>query len=284
MVVFPNVKINLGLSITGKRADGFHNIESVMYPVNWCECLEVCSPNESALNYGIANSVAESGKVRLFMYGIDIPGNGADNLCIRVYHLLEAWFNLPAVDIHLLKTNAIGAGLGGGSADAAFCLRALQAFFNLNITDVEANELLAKIGSDCPFFWKNKPALVFGKGDQMRPIDLDLSEYWIALIYPNLAISTKEAYAKVIPSTPMIDLNLLTDLPIETWKEVLVNDFEKSLFPAYPVLNEIKTKLYQQGAIYASMSGSGSTMYGLFRERPEINKNFQGFTCFVSRL
>jgi 4-diphosphocytidyl-2-C-methyl-D-erythritol kinase len=222
--------------------------------------------------------------VRLFMYGIDISGNGADNLCIRIFHLLEEWFNLPSVDIHLLKTNPIGAGLGGGSADAAFCLKALQAFFHLNITDVEAHELLAKIGSDCPFFWKNKPALVFGKGDQMRPIDLDLSEYWILLIYPNLAISTKEAYAKVIPSDPVIDLNLLTDLPIETWKEVLVNDFEKSLYPAYPVLDEIKNELYNQGAIYASMSGSGSTMYGIFKEKPKLPDCFSGYQKFVGKM
>jgi len=284
MVVFPNIKINIGLSITSKRADGYHNIESVMIPIPWCESLEVLEHSGEAALEGVNAQQTEVGKVTFYSYGLPIPGKAEKNLCIRVFELLESWFNLPATDIHLLKALPIGAGLGAGSADAAFCLRALKDFYNLKISDFEAKELLSKIGSDCPFFWDNKPVFAFGKGDELRPIDLDLSNYWICLIHPNLAISTQEAYAGVNPKQPIIDLNLIAALPIETWKEVVKNDFEDSLFPKYPLLEEIKNKLYGMDAVYASMSGSGSTMYGIFDHEPRLPEEWLNYSNWIGKI
>lgn len=284
MLVFPNIKINLGLFVTGKRPDGFHNIESIFYPVGWRESLEIVDRAAVEDEHRQWNSRVESGRVRFYSYGIPIPGDPGQNLCIRVFHLLEAWFNLPPVDMHLLKAIPAGAGLGGGSADAACCLRALRDFFHLRISDHEAMELLAGIGSDCPFFWKNRPMFVFGRGEQMRPADLDLSSYHILLVYPSLAVSTKEAYAGVSPKAPPIDLNLIGSLPVEHWREVVHNDFETSLFPAYPQLAAIKEQLYDLGAAYASMSGSGSTLYGIFKDKPTVPEKWSGYVTWMGEL
>ncbi len=268
MVVFPNIKINLGLYITGKRPDGYHNIESIFYPVQWKETLEITDRQEGLEAFPQLQSLTEVGKVRFMSYGIPIPGNADSNLCIKVYQSLEEWFNLPSIDMHLLKTLPIGAGLGGGSADAAFTLKALKDFFQLRLSDVEAKDILAKIGSDCPFFWENKPMFVYGRGEKMRPIDLDLSKYIVLIVNPNIHISTKEAYSGVKPSAPAIDLEMMTSIGVEGWKDVLVNDFEASVFPKYPIIKEIKERLYAKGALYASMTGSGSTLYGIFEESP----------------
>jgi 4-diphosphocytidyl-2-C-methyl-D-erythritol kinase len=265
MLVYPNVKINLGLFITGKRPDGFHNIESVFYPIPWTESLEVIADSgKSAAEYE-ALSFAEKGNVRFFSYNNPIPGTAESNLCIKVFDLLEAWFNLPKTEIHLLKSLPIGAGLGGGSADAAFTLRALKDYYNLVISDHEAKELLAKVGSDCPFFWTNKPAFVFGRGEQMRTLDLDLSDYHFVLVNPNIHISTKEAYAGVSPKNPPIDLAMLEWLDVDDWREVVKNDFEDHLLDNYPQIADIKERLYHLGAAFASMTGSGSTVYGIFK-------------------
>ena len=268
MVVFPNIKINLGLYITGKRPDGYHNIESIFYPVQWKETLEITDRQEGLEAFPQLQTLTEVGKVRFMSYGIPIPGNADSNLCIKVYQSLEEWFNLPSIDMHLLKTLPIGAGLGGGSADAAFTLKALKDYFQLRLSDVEAKDLLAKIGSDCPFFWENKPMFVYGRGEKMRPIDLDLSKYFVLIVNPNIHISTKEAYSGVKPSAPAIDLEMMPSIGLEGWKDVLVNDFEASVFPKYPIIKEIKERLYAKGALYASMTGSGSTLYGIFEESP----------------
>jgi len=268
MVVFPNIKINLGLYITGKRPDGYHNIESIFYPVQWKETLEITDRQEGLEAFPQLQSLTEVGKVRFMSYGIPIPGNADSNLCIKVYQSLEEWFNLPSIDMHLLKTLPIGAGLGGGSADTAFTLKALKDYFQLRLSDVEAKDLLAKIGSDCPFFWENKPMFVYGRGEKMRPIDLDLSKYFVLIVNPNIHISTKEAYSGVKPSAPAIDLEMMPSIGLEGWKDVLVNDFEASVFPKYPIIKEIKERLYAKGALYASMTGSGSTLYGIFEESP----------------
>ena len=283
MLVLPNIKINLGLCITGKRPDGYHNIESIFYPVQWHETLEITERNESLKNFPEIESEIEVGKVRFMSYGIPIPGNADANLCVKVYQLLEAWFNLPAIDIHLLKTLPIGAGLGGGSADAAFTLRAIKDYFHLRISDSEAKDLLAKVGSDCPFFWENKPMFVFGRGEKMRPIDLDLSDYHVLIVNPNIHISTKEAYAGVQPSPPVIDLEMLPSIEVDGWKDILVNDFETSIFPNYPLIKEIKDELYNLGALYASMTGSGSTLFGIFKEVPEEGV-FRSYMTWKGRL
>lgn len=282
MLVYPNVKINLGLFITGKRPDGFHNIESVFYPIPWTESLEVIGDTgKSAADYE-ALSFAEKGNVRFFGYHNPIPGSAENNLCIKVFELLEAWFNLPKTEIHLLKSLPIGAGLGGGSADAAFALRALKDYYNLVISDFEAKELLAKVGSDCPFFWTNKPAFVFGRGEQMRTLDIDLSQFQFVLVNPNIHISTKEAYAGVQPQTPPIDLAMLEWLDIEDWREVVKNDFETSLFPSYPEIAAIKEMLYEMGATYASMTGSGSTVYGIFKTSIDLPAEWTEYQVWKS--
>ena len=282
MLVHPNVKINLGLFITGKRPDGFHNIESVFYPIAWKESLEVIeNTGKSAEEYG-ALSFAEQGNIRFFAYNNPIPGDAESNLCIKVFELIGEWFNLPKTESHLLKSLPIGAGLGGGSADAAFTLRALKDFYKLTISDFEAKELLAKVGSDCPFFWNNKPAFVFGRGEQMRSIDVDLSQYHFVLVNPNIHVSTKEAYAGITPKNPPIDLTMLEFLDVSEWKKLVKNDFEDSLFPKYPVLSEIKAKLYEMGAEYASMTGSGSTLYGIFKSKVDIPQEWSSYQCWSS--
>ena len=283
MLVFPNIKINLALFITGKRLDGLHNIESIFYPVQWHESLEIIERGESPSDFSQIQSQVEMGKVRFTSYGIPIPGNVDSNLCIKVYQLLDEWFNMPAVDIHLLKTLPIGAGLGGGSADAAFTLKALKDYFQLRISDAEAKDLLAKVGSDCPFFWENKPMFVFGRGERMRPIDVDLSDYYILIVNPNIHISTKEAYAGVNPSPPAIDLEMIPSIDVDGWKDVLVNDFEASIFPNYPIIRDVKEELYNRGALYASMTGSGSTLFGIFKDLPD-EEPFQEYMTWKGRL
>ena len=283
MLVFPNIKINLGLFITGKRLDGLHNIESIFYPVQWHESLEIIERGESPSDFSQIQSQVEMGKVRFTSYGIPIPGNVDSNLCIKVYQLLEEWYNMPAMDIHLLKTLPIGAGLGGGSADAAFTLKALKDYFQLRISDAEAKDLLAKVGSDCPFFWENKPMFVFGRGERMRPIDVDLSDYYILIVNPNIHISTKEAYAGVNPSPPAIDLEMIPSIDVDGWKDVLVNDFEASIFPNYPIIRDVKEELYNRGALYASMTGSGSTLFGIFKDLPD-EEPFQEYMTSKGRL
>jgi len=283
MLVFPNININLGLFITGKRPDGFHSIESIFYPVQWHESLEIIERGESPSDFSQIQSQVEMGKVRFTSYGIPIPGNVDSNLCIKVYQLLEEWYNMPAVDIHLLKTLPIGAGLGGGSADAAFTLKALKDYFQLRISDAEAKDLLAKVGSDCPFFWENKPMFVFGRGERMRPIDVDLSDYYILIVNPNIHISTKEAYAGVNPSPPAIDLEMIPSIDVDGWKDVLVNDFEASIFPNYPIIRDVKEELYNRGALYASMTGSGSTLFGIFKDLPD-EEPFQEYMTWKGRL
>lgn len=242
-----------------------------MVPVPWTDALEVV-PREGGpgQNTSGIHQVVELGNLRLHLGGIQIPGDAKKNLCFDVFRSLGEWYSLPKTDLYLIKDIPTGAGLGGGSADAAACLRGLKELYDLRVSDVEARTLLGKLGSDCPFFWDNQPALVHGKGDLLRSIDLDLSGKWVVMIYPNLAISTPEAYAGVAPKAPALDLQLLSDLPITTWKDAVVNDFEESLFPKYPVLSELKSSLYGLGAVYASLSGSGSTVYGIFDQSPTL--------------
>ena len=284
MVVFPNCKINIGLHITGKRQDGYHNIESVMVPVGWSDVLEIVEHEEKALDESTMTGSAQSGKVHFYSYGIPIHGNADSNLCIKVYHLLAEWFNLPAVDIHLLKNVPIGAGLGGGSSDAAFCLRALKDYFSLTISDVEAKKLLSKIGSDCPFFWNNEVSFAFAKGDEMRKMEIDLTDKWIMLVYPNIAISTAEAYSGVKAKNPVVDLEMLPNLPVEAWKEIISNDFEDSVFPIYPELEKIKNQFYELGAAYSSLSGSGSTMYGIFSKEPSKPDSWSEYPAWIGKM
>jgi 4-diphosphocytidyl-2-C-methyl-D-erythritol kinase len=267
MLNFPNAKINIGLNIIEKRADGFHNIESCFYPIPCNDALEVIP----------------SASMSFEAYGIEIPGNGTDNLCIKAYQLLKADFKLPNFEIHLLKNIPIGAGMGGGSADGAFMLKLLNEMNNLGLSNSQLKAYAQKLGSDCAFFIENKPKYCFGKGDEFEEISIDLSGKYLVLINPNIHISTAEAYAGISPKKPSQNIREILKLDISKWKQTLKNDFEESLFPKYPILPQIKQTLYNLGAEYASMTGSGSTLYGIFEK--EINLDvFEPFWSFQAKL
>ena len=252
MLDFPNAKINLGLLVTSKRADGFHNLESCFYPVKWTDALEILPAPE----------------LRFDMTGLPVPGNPESNLCLKAYRLLQRDFNLPAVHMHLHKVLPMGAGLGGGSADAAFALRILNRMFELNLSADVLEEYARQLGSDCAFFIRNKPVVATEKGDVFSPTVVDLSGYTCVIVYPGIHITTAEAYGSIKAQEPECHIDILLKQDVSIWKDILKNDFEKALFPKYPELPQIKEKLYEAGAEYASMTGSGSAVYGLFRQEP----------------
>jgi 4-diphosphocytidyl-2-C-methyl-D-erythritol kinase len=272
MICFPNAKINLGLHITEKRADGFHNIETIFYPVGWSDALEVvnASVKEST---STPLSVTQK-EFNLHLSGLSISGHISDNLLYKAYTIIRQTKILPAIDVYLHKALPMGAGLGGGSADAAFFINLLNEQFSLNFTDEERIDIAKQLGSDCAFFIKNKPVLASQKGDVLTNIDLDLSHLYIALIYPNVHSNTKEAYSLVKPQPPAKSLSEVIKQPISTWKTDLINDFEKSIFSLYPIVEKTKHDLYECGAVYACMSGSGSAVFGLFETEPVITTAF----------
>ena len=249
MIIYPNAKINIGLNVLEKRADGYHELSSVFYPVKeLCDILEILPSSD----FSFSSS------------GIVIPGNS--NICAKAFDLLKADFGIGNVKIHLYKQIPIGAGLGGGSADGAFTLKALNDLFELKLSNAELEKYALQLGADCPFFIDNTPKYVTGKGGKMTEINLDLSAYELKFIFPELHISTKDAYSGVVPKTPKLTVEEIIKLPINEWKNKLKNDFEKSVFEKHPQLKELKENLYKEGAIYASMSGSGSVLYGVFFE------------------
>lgn len=269
MLTFPNAKINIGLNIIEKRMDGYHSIESVFYPVRLCDALEV-----------VENKEPSDERIIFTSSGIEIPGNANDNLCWFAYHAIANDYALPNVKVHLHKHIPIGAGLGGGSADAAFFIRLLNDTFDLGISWGEMHNYARQLGSDCSFFISNKPAFAEGRGDQYESMKLDLSSYHIALIYPHIHINTAKAYSGVIPKQPRRSLeNDILNLPIAQWKDFIHNDFEDSIFPQFPEIKKIKEQLYSLGAEYAAMSGSGSTVYGIFKNKTNLKDVFQN--CFV---
>ncbi len=256
MIVFPNCKINLGLHILNKRPDGYHNIETVMHPINLFDVLEFMPDRFDSLT----------------ITGLDLGVyNMADNLVYKALQLIRQFGDIPPLKIHLHKAIPAGAGLGGGSADASFMLRALNDNFSLNLPINKLETLAAQLGSDCAFFVSNRPALCEGRGEILSDITLDLSKYTIALVIPAVHISTAEAYSKVKPDNNRTALSEIFAMPIEEWKSYLVNDFEVALSESYPVLQNIKSFLYSKNALYASLSGSGSTVYGIFRQKPDLS-------------
>ena len=257
MLSFPNAKLNLGLRITARRPDGFHALESVLLPLPWTDVLEVLP------------DPAHPG-TRIALTGRPIPGPPATNLCLKAYELLKADFpHLPPAQLFLHKVVPIGAGLGGGSADAAFALKALNEVFVLDLAIDKLENYARRLGSDCAFFIQNKPVLALDKGDAFEEITLDLRGTACLVAYPNLHISTAEAYARIVPQAPAQPLREVLAGPIATWPATVKNDFEAALTPTYPILAEIKQRLYKAGAAYASLSGSGSAVYGLFPGVPE---------------
>lgn len=268
MLLLPNCKINIGLNIVSKRSDGYHNLETVFFPIPLRDNLEFKEIENEDVPY------------RLVSGGVPIEGKPEDNLIVKVYLDMKAEFNLPALELSLYKNIPMGAGLGGGSSDAAAMMKGLNEAYNLHLSAEDMEKRLAKFGADCPFFVRNKPAYATGIGDELTNCNVSLKDKFIVLVKPDVFVSTKEAYAHVTPKLPAIPLAEAIKLPIETWKEQIVNDFEQSVFPFHPELPAIKQTLYDMGAVYASMSGSGSTMYGIFnRPTPEANEVFD--KCFV---
>lgn len=265
MLLFPNCKINLGLNILEKRPDGFHNIETVFYPVGLSDALEMI--------------VARDGKFEFNQSGLSIEGKPEDNLCIKAYDLLVKDFKLPPVKIHLHKVIPIGAGLGGGSSDGAFSIKLLDKLFSLGISNSGMAEYTRKLGSDCTFFIENKPVIASGKGDEFDPCSIDLSACSILVVAPPIHINTAEAYSRVIPSEGEKSIKGSILNPIGQWKENLQNDFEPAVFSRHPRILQIKQQLFDLGAIYASMSGSGSAVYGIFEKKQIPVSPFSD--CFV---
>lgn len=274
MITFPNAKINIGLNIIEKRSDNFHNIESVFYPVQLKDALEVVENKESG-----AQGVSFTSS------GIEIPGKPEDNLCNKAYNLIRNDYVLPPVKIHLLKHIPIGAGLGGGSADAAFFIKLLNEQFELGLSWGEMHHYARQLGSDCSFFITNKPVFAEGKGDTYESVNLNLSGYFIVLVYPYIHVNTATAYSLVTPAKPTRSLEEdILNLPINDWKNHIHNDFEKSVFTAHPKLKAIKEKLYAKGAVYAAMSGSGSTVYGLFEGAADLKEEFKEMFVWEAQL
>ncbi|HDR51463.1 MAG TPA: 4-(cytidine 5'-diphospho)-2-C-methyl-D-erythritol kinase [Mariniphaga anaerophila] len=252
MIVFPNAKINIGLHVVSKRPDGYHNLETVFYPVQLFDALEM----------------AETGKAGITFSGLPVEGPADENLVMKAYRILKKDFGLPPVQFHLHKNIPAGAGLGGGSSDAAFTLKMLNNYFKLQITSEKLKDYAAQLGADCSFFIDNKPAFAEGIGDLLSCVDIDLSQFHIVVLKPEISVSTAEAYRNVIPAQPVFKLEGLPAVPVDHWKDVVKNDFENSVFLRFPEIKRWKEKLFELGAIYASMSGSGSAVFGIFRHLP----------------
>ena len=291
MILYPNCKINLGLNIVGKRADGYHDIETVFLPIPLSDCLE--------LNPATEDSFVIDGR--------QLDCSAQDNLVVRVLNMLRAEdMDIPPVSIRLTKNIPSGAGLGGGSTDAAFMIKGLNELFSLNLTDAQMAARVGRLGADCPVFIANKPVFAEGKGDVFSPLPVPfiqkrycalpplgsalpptitlsipamLENYWLVLVKPNDFISTREAYASVTPRPSKVSLPEILSRPVKTWRGQMTNDFEESVFPTHPVVSGIRDQLYMLGATDAAMSGSGSTVYGLFRQQPLLGDVFAG--CFL---
>lgn len=264
MLAFANAKINLGLAVTEKRPDGYHNLETFFYPVKLYDVIEITDAEETSC----------------ITTGITIPGDATDNICLKAYHLIRKDFDIPAQQITLLKNIPVGAGLGGGSSDAAFLIKLLNIKFNLGMSTGAMQDYARALGADCAFFIENKPVYATGKGDEFSPADIDLSSWFTVLVKPSVHVSTSDAYAGLQPELPSRSLKELIHLPVPEWKQHLKNDFEKHVFVKYPEIARIKAQLYTSGATFALMSGSGSSVYALFEKPvhlPGLEKDNQVF-------
>ncbi len=269
MICFPNAKINLGLTITEKRNDGFHNLQSCFYPIPWSDILEIIPQKQLSFQ----------------STGLPIPGASEDNLCLKAFHLLAKDFDIDPVSIHLHKIIPIGAGLGGGSSDAAFTLVALNEIFNLLLDNDTLCDYARLLGSDCAFFIDNSPVYATEKGDQFESMNHFLQGNFLIVIYPDIHVSTGEAYNGIKPKKPLQNCaQIIKTTPLEQWKNKLLNDFEAHIFDIYPELPKIKEMLYTSGAQYVSMTGSGSAIYGIFNGEPKISPHLESFKCWKGFL
>ena len=261
MICFPNAKINLGLNILTKRADGYHELETLFYPIGLKDGLEFIENKANKINFSSS--------------GIPLDIGFEDNIVVKAYRLLATDFTLPGLDIHLHKVIPFGAGLGGGSSDAAFLIKGLNEYFNLGLTTDQLKGYAIKLGADCSFFIENHPAFATGIGEKLQTTDFSLKCYFLLLVKPPFGVGTREAYMGITPATPTIRLSEAIRLPAEKWQESIVNDFESSIFPLLPGISEIKTNLLESGAVYTAMSGSGSSVFGLFKEESKLKaENF----------
>ncbi len=269
MVTFPSCKINLGLQVIRKRHDGYHDIETCFYPIPWTDALEVVIADRFSFTAS----------------GNSIPGDVTNNLCVKAYELLKRDFDLAPVAIHLHKVIPTGAGLGGGSSDGAYALRLLKQIFDLKLSQDKLKDYALRLGSDCPFFIEDKPMLGSGRGEALTDISIDLNGKFLVLIKPDVHVSTAEAYSGVKPTALSQSIkNILEQKPIAEWKNFLKNDFEQSVFVNYPVIRDIKEKLYEHGALYASMSGSGSAVFGIFEKPVELKAQFSNAIYWSGKL
>lgn len=256
MISFPHCKINLGLHVLSKRSDGYHNIETCFYPVALTDILEVIRSSEF--------SFAQS--------GLKVEGEVETNLCVKAFRLLQS--EIGSAKIHLHKIIPMGAGLGGGSSDAAFMLRMLNEVFNLKISNEQLKSLALQLGSDCPFFIDDQPMIGSGRGEVLSPMSLSLKGYYLVLVKPEVHVSTAEAYLGIEPKHSEKSIQEIVSLPMTEWRHNLTNDFEKTIFKSHPVIKDIKDELYARGAVYASMSGSGASVFGIFEKPVDFSKDF----------
>lgn len=272
MIAFPACKINIGLNILAKRNDGFHSIESVLFPVPWTDVLEIIQGESSANKFEYRST------------GIRLFGPKEKNLCLRACQLMAQNYDLPPVRIHLHKVIPVGAGLGGGSSDASNTLLLLNKIFRLNISENVLMDMAAELGSDCPFFIRNKACLATSKGEVLQPVSLKLKNYFLVIVKPRVHVSTAEAYSMVKPASPPVPLKELISRPLTEWKDNIKNDFESGIFEKFPGVKNIKLKLYKLGAVYASMSGSGSAVYGIFEKEKNLAAYFRSCTVWQGIL
>ena len=281
MIDFPCAKINLGLNITEKRADGYHNLETVFFPIPICDALEIKTMDER-----FPSNVACDLKVT----GNKVCCNENDNLIVKAYNMIAADFDIPRVHAHLYKNIPSEAGLGGGSSDAAYMIRLLDQRFRINIGNAEMEKYAARLGADCPFFITAEPSYAEGIGEILSPVNItdnNLEGYSLVVVKPQIAVSTKEAFSNITPRKPLMCCREIVAQPIETWKDALCNDFEESVFGIYPKLNDIKNRIYTLGAAYAQMSGSGSSLFGIFKsdvDEQSIKNEFADCRTFVMKL
>lgn len=273
MIIFPIAKVNLGLNVVERRPDGYHNLQTVFYPVGIQDALEI---------FPMAEDFPSEVDCDIKVSNIPIEGDEQRNLVVRAYQLLKQDFpNLPRLHVHLYKGIPTQAGMGGGSSDASAMLRLLNTSFQLNLSDEKLISYASKLGADCAIFILNRPAYAEGIGEKLYPMDIDLSGWYMAVVRPDIPVPTKEAFARIKPHFPQKCCRDIVMQPVETWKEELVNDFEESVFALHPKLAAIKERLYQLGATYAAMSGSGSALFGLFRQPIDLRSSFEGMfsTC-----
>lgn len=275
MITFPIAKINLGLNVVSRRTDGYHNLQTVFYPIPIKDALEI-----HPMDNGFPSSVDCDLKVT----NINIDGGEQRNLVVRAYRMLAEHYSLPRIHAHLYKGIPTQAGMGGGSSDCAYMIRLLNEAFSLGLTNKEMIDYAARLGADCPFFILSRPAYAEGIGEQLQPIDLNLSGWHIAVVRPDIPVSTAEAFSLITPQQPATCCRNIVCQPVETWRDCLTNDFEKSVFALHPEIGRIKEQLYDMGATYAAMSGSGSSVFGLFRSPVDIAGKFTDMFTYTTEL